>query len=195
MPYVEGFGTWPFGEEWLLEAIAASYLPVIDLLDRRPQTDGPVATIGVTPVLADQLALPEVGERFLRFMRETREDCHRLDIAGYEAVGQGDAARALRGSAEDYRWAAREWERRGGDILGALRALRDAGTIELWTSSATHAVLPLLATEQGVQLQLRAGVSSHRARFGPWSGGLWLPECAYRPGLDEQLAAAGVRAF
>ena len=24
MPYVEGFGTWPFGEEWLLEAIAAS---------------------------------------------------------------------------------------------------------------------------------------------------------------------------
>ena len=22
MPYVEGFGTWPFGEEWLWEAIA-----------------------------------------------------------------------------------------------------------------------------------------------------------------------------
>jgi 1,4-alpha-glucan branching enzyme len=27
MPYVEGFGTWPFGEEWLLEAIASAYLP------------------------------------------------------------------------------------------------------------------------------------------------------------------------
>ena len=24
MPYVEGFGTWPFGEEWLWEAIATS---------------------------------------------------------------------------------------------------------------------------------------------------------------------------
>ena len=35
MPYVEGFGTWPFGEEWLLEAIAASYLPLIELLERR----------------------------------------------------------------------------------------------------------------------------------------------------------------
>ena len=33
MPYVEGFGTWPFGEEWLWEAIATSYLPIADLLD------------------------------------------------------------------------------------------------------------------------------------------------------------------
>ena len=33
MPYVEGFGTWPFGEEWLWEAIAGSYLPLLELLD------------------------------------------------------------------------------------------------------------------------------------------------------------------
>jgi predicted glycosyl hydrolase (DUF1957 family) len=24
MPYVEGFGTWPFGDEWLWEAMATS---------------------------------------------------------------------------------------------------------------------------------------------------------------------------
>ena len=29
MPYVEGFGTWPFGEEWLFDAVARSYLPVL----------------------------------------------------------------------------------------------------------------------------------------------------------------------
>ncbi len=28
MPYVEGFGTWPFGEEWLWEAAATSYVPL-----------------------------------------------------------------------------------------------------------------------------------------------------------------------
>ena len=32
LPYVEGFGTWPFGEEWLWEAIATSYLPLLDVL-------------------------------------------------------------------------------------------------------------------------------------------------------------------
>ncbi len=196
MPYVEGFGTWPFGEEWLLEAIAACYLPLVGLLERASEGHGgPIATVGVTPVLADQLALPEVGERFLDFMHGTRVDCHRLDIAGLEEAGQDDAAEALRGSARDYEWAAEEFERRGRDLLGALDGLRTAGAIELWTSGATHAVLPLVATEQGAQLQLTAGIASHKARFGAWSGGFWLPECAYRPGLEEQLETAGVRAF
>src|SRR5580765_2549838 len=98
MPYVEGFGTWPFGEEWLLEAIAASYLPLIALLEEFAGAGdgGPLATVGVTPVLADQLSLTEVGERFLRFMRETRADCHRLDIEGLEQAGSREAAAALR---------------------------------------------------------------------------------------------------
>ncbi len=34
MPYVEGFGTWPSGEEWLFEAIAGSYLPLLGPLER-----------------------------------------------------------------------------------------------------------------------------------------------------------------
>ena len=33
MPYVEGFGTWPFGEEWLFEAVATSYIPLLEVLD------------------------------------------------------------------------------------------------------------------------------------------------------------------
>ena len=32
MPYVEGFGTWPFGEEWLWEAVATVYLPLLEVL-------------------------------------------------------------------------------------------------------------------------------------------------------------------
>jgi 1,4-alpha-glucan branching enzyme len=196
MPYVEGFGTWPFGEEWLLEAIASAYLPLIEVLERHAERGRrQVATIGVTPVLADQLALPEVGERFLRFMHGTRRDCHSEDAAGLERAGQHEAAAALRGSAADYERAATEFERRGGDLLGALRSLRDQGTVDLWGSCATHAVLPLLATESGVRMQVEAGVAAHRERFGTWTGGFWLPECAYRPGVEVQLARAGVRAF
>ena len=65
MPYVEGFGTWPFGEEWLWEAVASVYLPLLDLLDGAP------VTLGLTPVLCDQLeTLPgPAGERLLAFMR------------------------------------------------------------------------------------------------------------------------------
>src|SRR5262249_23470685 len=59
MPYVEGYGTWPFGEEWLWEAIVTSYLPVLEVLDDHEVT----VTVSLTPVLADQLEAPGVDER------------------------------------------------------------------------------------------------------------------------------------
>ncbi len=55
-------------------------------------------------------------------------------------------------------------------------------------------MLPRLATRAGRRLQLDAGIRSHRRRFG-WDGGFWLPECAYVPGLEWDLAEAGVGWF
>src|SRR5436190_2177453 len=84
MPYVEGYGTWPFGEEWLWEAIATSYLPLLDVLE----TGGPV-TLSVTPVLADQLEAlrddPAIADRFLGFLRDVRADTHARDVEGLRA--------------------------------------------------------------------------------------------------------------
>jgi 1,4-alpha-glucan branching enzyme len=179
MPYVEGFGTWPFGEEWLWEAIATSYLPLLDVLDAAPRR----VTLSLTPVLADQLAAPGALERCLRFLREVRAETHRRDIA----AASPEVAAALERSAERYARAADALEGRG-DLLSAF------APHVTWTSAATHPVLPLLATDTGVRLQLETGIAAHRARFGVWGGGLWLPECAYAPWLDEPLAEAGVHA-
>jgi 1,4-alpha-glucan branching enzyme len=177
MPYVEGFGTWPFGEEWLWEAIACSYLPLLDVLDEAPGR----VTLSVTPVLGDQLAAPGALARCLDFLREIRPASHALDVP---AASPGEAA-ALEHSAAAYAWAADALE--AGDLAG--RMARHA----TWTSSATHAVLPLLATDAGVRLQLETGIAAHRARSGDWGGGFWLPECAHAPWLDPLLAEAGVR--
>ncbi len=49
-------------------------------------------------------------------------------------------------------------------------------------------------SREGMRLQIDAGVRSHRRRFG-WDGGFWLPECAYRPDLEWDLAEHGVRWF
>jgi len=182
MPYVEGFGTWPFGEEWLWEAMATSYLPLLDVLGRAP------LTLSLTPVLADQLAAEGAGERFLAFLRDVRGETHRRDIEGCRAGGAPDLAVELERAATDYVRAAERFESLGRDLLGAL--VPHAA----WTSSATHAILPLLATDAGARLQLDAGIESHRRRCGQWDGGLWLPECAYADWLDPLLTAAGVRA-
>ena len=188
MPYVEGFGTWPFGEEWLWEAVACVYLPLLELLDGVP------VTVGLTPVLCDQLEAMrgEPGERYLRFLREVRAPIHVEDAAGLEQGGEPALAAEVRTAAADYSWAAEAFERRGRDLLSAFANLRGG---ELWTSAATHALLPLMATDAGMRLQLATGVASHSKRFGAWDGGLWLPECAYVPGLERELADHGVRAF
>jgi 1,4-alpha-glucan branching enzyme len=174
MPYVEGFGTWPFGEEWLWEAIATSYLPLLDVLDEYP---GKV-TVSITPVLADQLEAPGALDRCLAFLREVRPASHALDDGAAPAA-------PLAYSAARYADAAAALERRG--------SLLDAFAPHVsWTSAATHAVLPLLATDAGIRLQVETGVEAFRHRFGGWGGGFWLPECAHAPWLDARLEEAGV---
>jgi 1,4-alpha-glucan branching enzyme len=187
MPYVEGFGTWPFGEEWLWEAIATSYLPLLEVLD--DHAPAPI-TLSLTPVLCDQLAAPGPMERCVRFLREIRPESHRRDIAELRSVGDEDAAAELARSAAEYADAADRLEalEADGGLLGAL------GAHASWTSAATHAVLPLVATERGLDLQIRTGVASHRRRFGHWDGGFWLPECAHASWLGPALQRAGVHA-
>lgn len=184
LPYVEGFDTWPFGEEWLWEAAATCYLPLVELLDRR--ADAAALTVSVTPVLADQLLAPGVGDRFRTFVDDTREDVYAREIDGFLADGHAAEAAALRELREVYRSARAAT---GDDPGVATGLLRHAA----WTSSATHAVLPLVATPPALATQLATGAAAHRRRSGPWSGGLWLPECAYDPALDGALSAAGVR--
>jgi 1,4-alpha-glucan branching enzyme len=182
MPYVEGFGTWPFGEEWLWEAVATSYVPLLDVLGRAPMT------LSLTPVLCDQLEAPGALERCLRFLREVRPESHRRDVAAVRAAGRTELVAELERSAAEYAAAADCLASLPGGLLGAL------GTHATWTSAATHAVLPLLASDSLIAVQVQTGIASHRRRFGDWAGGFWLPECAHAPWLDQPLEEAGVRA-
>lgn len=181
---LEGFGTWPFGEEWLWEAIAGSYLPLLDVLGRAP------ITLSLTPVLCDQLEAPGAMGRCVSFLREIRPVSHRLDADAMRADGEELLAVAVERSAAEYAAAAdrlEHFEGRGG-LLAAL------GVHATWTSTATHAVLPLLASETGAALQVQTGIAAHRRRFGEWGGGFWLPECAHAEWLGSVLEEAGVRA-
>lgn len=182
MPYVLGYGTWPFGEEWLWEALVTSYLPLLDVLARAP------VTVSMTPVLADQLEAEAALGRCLTFLRTVRPESHCRDIARYQAEGRSELVAELERSAAEYTAAAEQLAGLPGGPLAAL------GRHASWTSAATHPILPLLATDTGVSLQVQSGIASHRRRFGSWGGGLWLPECAHAPWLHQALEDAGVRA-
>jgi 1,4-alpha-glucan branching enzyme len=182
MPYVEGFGTYPFGEEWLFDAVIRSYLPVLEVARD--------LTLTVTPVLADQLEDGGIRKRLRDFLIEWRIGAAEADIPEVPA----ECRPACEAELSRYRRALELLDAADGDPLLPFQRAAGEGRVALAASAATHAVLPLLATREGLRLQLDAGIRSHRRRFG-WDGGFWLPECAYAPGLEWHLAEAGVGWF
>lgn len=182
MPYVEGFGTYPFGEEWLFDAVIRSYLPVLEVARD--------LTLTVTPVLADQLEDAGAAERLRRFLVEWRIGAAEADL---KQVPE-ECRPACEGERRRYTRALELLDAAGGNPLAPFQRAAAEGRVALAASAATHAVLPLLATRRGMRLQLETGIRSHRRRFD-WDGGFWLPECAYAPGLEWRLAEQGVRWF
>ena len=216
LPYVLDHGGWPHGTDWLYEAACETYLPLVKTL-RQLADEGIAArvTLGLTPVLCEQLADPAFAAGLGDYI-EIKIRAATDNGADFEREGRADLA-ALADTWRNFYGALRAdfEERLGRDILGAFRALADEGALEIITCAATHAYLPLLGREESIALQLRAANWAHRRHFGRPPAGIWLPECAYRPGyewryplepwserpprvrpgLEEPLSRAGLKYF
>jgi 1,4-alpha-glucan branching enzyme len=210
LPYCRRAGRWPHGEEWIHEATSETYLPLIDAL-RRLRHEGVAArlTLGLTPVLVEQLADRSVIENLIAFMTERRMRADD-DIGRFERALEPDRARTALWYRDRYDSLLRLLhDDLGGDIIGAFRDLQNAGMIEIATSAATHGYLPLMARDATIRAQIGTGARAYRRHFGCAPRSFWLPECAYRPayhtegqasgsirpGLETFLAEAGVRVF
>lgn len=183
MPYVLSHGKSPHGTDWIFESAAECYLPLLDVLDRLLGLDiRPRWTINVTPILAEQLDDPSFQSGFAAYCQE-KERAAEEDLDRFRASGEthmcGLAAMWTRYFARAGRQFADRW---GGSIVGGFREMQERGAVELITCGATHGYLPLLATDESVRAQVRLGVETHTRRFGARPRGIWLPECAYRPG-------------
>ena len=182
LPWVLGHGRWPHGEDWLAEAAAHCYLPLVSALRRLAARGGRhLLTMSVSPVLAAQLADRRTPALVTGYL-EHRRDAARELAAAHPLAGWWQST---------YERLLGEWSEIGGDLLSALRALADADAIELSTCAATHGYLPLLHRREHVRLQLAAARHNHRRWFGREPQGLWMPECAYRPGGPWRHPATG----
>jgi 1,4-alpha-glucan branching enzyme len=191
LPWLAHHGAWPVGEEWLHQAWATSYLPVLGLLDRlAAEGRRDLLTLGVTPVLAAQLDDPYLHRElrtWLGFWQTraeglaTHRDPAMRDLGSREFVASQRALAEVEG-----RWSA--------GLSPVLRPLVDAGAVEVLGGPATHPFQPLL-DEPWLRLSLRTGLDDATLRLGRRPEGVWAPECGYRPGLEDTYAALGVRRF
>ncbi len=80
MPYARLAGRWPHGEEWIHEAISETYVPLLNALyDLAEEGVQYRLTIGLTPILAEQLADPDILDHFDAYLDEKIEAA-RADI-------------------------------------------------------------------------------------------------------------------
>ena len=69
IPWCKRSGVWPAGEEWLMEAINETYIPMLNILRQFNKIGVKTGiTINVTPILAEQLADDYMKQRFTEYM-------------------------------------------------------------------------------------------------------------------------------
>jgi 1,4-alpha-glucan branching enzyme len=202
LPYARMAGRWPHGEEWIHEAAADTYVPLLSALHDLMDEGVPYRlTLGVTPVLAEQLADPDVLRNFEDYLRDLQGRAD-SDIARFEREGDDQRGGLARFHADRFGWLIDQFAQRfGRDIIGGFRRLQDAGRLEIATSAATHGYLPLFERDSSIHAQVATGVRTYERHFGRAPESFWLPECAYRPhrdgraGLETFLAEAGLTTF
>ena len=180
-----GFGTWPFGEELLFEAVATATCRCSTCSTAIPAGDAVADPGAVRPARASggDRALPEVPDRAAAADPSAR----RGRAARQRGAGACRRTRAFGRRVRERRRAAAgctAGRRAARARSGATRAgprRRRTRSCRCWRPTRDRAA------------------AADRDRVTPTAvrrlgRGLWLPECAYAPWLDPALERAGIRA-
>lgn len=213
LPYVLHHGVYPHGENWLFEAAAETYLPILDMVGHCALLGKPPKlTIGVTPVLLEQLAHDRFKSGFEQYLLD-RIDRAKADQKEFEKQNQLHFAYLATRWQEWYGKRLEHFRRIKRDIPGEFAQRFREGNIQVLTSNATHYYMPLALNDEMLRAQMKCGTAVSRKHLGQSPRGMWLPECAYRPhwhhwmpsvlydnarnrpGLETFIAEAGVTHF
>ena len=182
-------------EDWLYEAITEVYLPLIFIFQNLHEAgEHPRVAMNVSPPLCEMLSDKLLQDRYTRHLENLVEladkEVHRTAT---EAQGFQDVARMYQ---ENLRASLNLWnDRYNRDLVGAFRELQDEGVLEIITCGATHGFLPLISTHAARRAQVQLAVANYKKHFGRSPRGIWLPECAYEPGIEDLLKEAGIEYF
>ncbi len=182
-------------EDWLFQAITETYIPLIQVFDGLEQDGVPFKiTMSLTPPLLSMLSDDLLQRRYLRFLDRS------LELAEKEIQrtrNQPDMHPLARMYCDKLNEARHLFvDRYHHNLIQAFRNFMEAGHLEIITCGATHGYLPLMnLVPNAVRAQIQVAVQTHERFLGVKPSGIWLPECAYEPGIESYLADAGLDHF
>jgi len=187
LPYVRSGEAGSLEEDWYFQALQECYLPLLSTLEAAAADPDqqPRLTLGLSPTLLSLLADRQLNARFLPWLVQRQQLLEQAPAD--HAAAAADLARQLEEVSQ-------LWLTIEGQPVARFRQLQQRGVLDLITCGATHGYLPLLRdVPEAVRAQLINAVREHERQLGERPLGIWLPECAYYEGLDQQLASVGLR--
>lgn len=180
-------------EDWLYEAIVETYVPLLLSWERLREDGVPFrVTMSLTPTLLEMLANPLLRKRCMRYLER------RIELSDKEArnVERSSPERAVaQHYLERFRQVKKWITKHHGNVTQGFKNLQETGHVEVMACAATHGFLPLMLTPNAIRAQIEIGIQTVERHLGKHPRGIWLPECAWRPGMDEVLAEQGVEYF
>jgi 1,4-alpha-glucan branching enzyme len=180
-------------EQWFFEAVTSVYTQLLHMLWRlaRDRVDFRL-TVSLTPPLLSMMQDPLLKMRAARHIDQCLALARREADSSFGKPWHDTVWQTVR----RFQAAKEVFEAYSGDLTRGYRDFQDAGKLEVITCPATHMILPLFRQfPETVRAQIQAACRQYERVFGRWPRGIWLPENGYTPGLDEALAAEGIRWF
>ncbi|TFG85117.1 MAG: DUF1957 domain-containing protein [Spirochaetales bacterium] len=180
-------------ERWLFESLSETYLPLLRLFARLEAERIPwKLTMAISPTVSAMLGDALLKERYASWL------CEQLELAGKEIERTADDpvfGPLARMYADLYQQNFDDFTvLHGGNVLSAFDFYYKKGRLELMTSGATQAFLPIYRSyPETVAAQVEAAVVSFRSTFGRSPSGFWMPQLGWYPGVEEILGAYGLQ--
>ncbi len=180
-------------ENWLYEAITATYLPLLEVWQGLQRDRVPFqVTMSISPPLCSMLQDDLLKQRYAAYLDRL------LRLAADErrrTAGDPTFQRLANYYGERFSRLKTLYDRISGDLIGAYRQLQFDGCLELITVGATHGYLPVIRQPEARRAQIEVACENYHRAFHRHPRGIWLPECGFAEGADELLADAGLRFF
>ena len=180
----------PLQELWLYQALTESYIPLIlcfrELIEEKIDFS---ITLSISPTLLSMLSDDYYILKYHDYLRTLLELLRKE--SSNSCGGQKDSFTGLLNKIQLISNFYIEINR---NILGELKKLSQSGKVNLITTSATHALLPLLRFSNNlICSQIKIGQRVFENVFDFVPEGFWLPEMGYFANLDKILSEFNIK--